>query len=510
MWWIILCFVIIIASPFIYLKVKAVVDKNNIDDKITKIQVIEKNPKISKWDLNEYINNLNDKSFIQMSDHKGSRIVKIDEHSIYSGYNASSIWLSDIKDVRVSKDYFGLVFEIFVKNHSTNIYGEEREDKIEKITFGVKYLENAEKFYRIILNIIEINKKHNENYFNQVLTSDKEVFEFENLLRAINGNEEKLKEYITQYQTDIFSLIESSDKAIFAYSLWQSLFKDKISEAFVAKDGFYTKGHVSLYKEVENFVLYAKGLKKRIKESWGDNKTLDTVVYLIIRNSVISYFAKFYKLNYGYKTIDEYCNDIINIDNKELYIYEMIYAFNYISETDISLPLRITFKEFSEKIDKRLSEIKLQRKEENLFTYSEEIIEEDSLKVEKKLETKENTITIEYIDQMTGEEFEHFLVKLFNKAGYNAVATPLSGDYGVDIIAENEFVKIGVQAKRYSDRVTNSAIQEVVAGMKHYNLDKGMVVTNNYFTRAAKELAKDNNIILWDRDTLIDKISKGL
>lgn len=509
MWWIILCFVIIIASPFIYLKVKTVVDKNNIDDKITKIQVIEKNPKISKWDLNEYINSLNDKSFIQMSDHKGNRSVKIDEYSIYSEYNHSSIWLSNIKDVRVSKDYFGLVFEIFVKNHSTNIYGEEREDKIEKITFGVKYLENAEKVYRIILNIIAINKKYNENYFNQVLTSDKEVFEFENLLQAINGNEEKLKEYITQYQTDIFSLIESSDKAIFAYSLWQSLFKDKISEAFVAKDGFYTKGHVSLYKEVENFVLYAKGLKKRIKESWGDNKTLDTVVYLIIRNSVISYFAKFYKLNYGYKTIDEYCNDIITIDNKELYIYEMIYAFNYISETDISLPLRITFKEFSEKIDKRLLEIKLQRKEENLFTYSEEIIEEDSSKNEKKLETKENTITIEYIDQMTGEEFEHFLVKLFNKAGYKAVATPLSGDYGVDIIAENEFVKIGVQAKRYSDRVTNSAIQEVVAGMKHYNLDKGMVVTNNYFTRAAKELAKDNNVILWDRDTLIDKISKG-
>ena len=85
----------------------------------------------------------------------------------------------------------------------------------------------------------------------------------------------------------------------------------------------------------------------------------------------------------------------------------------------------------------------------------------------------------------------------------------MSGDFGVDIIIENEFVKIGVQAKRYTNTVGNSAIQEIVAGMKHYNLDKGMVVTNNYFSRSAIELAKDNNVILWDRNTLIEKISKG-
>jgi HJR/Mrr/RecB family endonuclease len=140
--------------------------------------------------------------------------------------------------------------------------------------------------------------------------------------------------------------------------------------------------------------------------------------------------------------------------------------------------------------------------------YSEEIIEEDSFKVENKFETKENTITIEYIDQMTGEEFEKFIGDYFKKIGYKATVTPLAGDFGVDIIVENELVKIGVQAKRYSDRVTNSAIQEIVAGIKHYNLDKGMVITNNYFTRAAKELAKDNNIVLWDRETLKEKLLK--
>ncbi|MBR6737211.1 MAG: restriction endonuclease [Clostridia bacterium] len=506
-WLYILIIVLVIVTPFIYDKIKQQLGKTNLEEKYRLIQSINKNVNISNWNLKEYIEKLAVKTFAQTDGNYGANQVKIDEYNIYAEYNHSSIWLSDIKNITVSKAFESLKFLVY-ESSGTNICGEEKEDKIKEVTFSVKYLENAERVYRIILNIIAINKKFNENYFNQVLTCEKEVFEFENLLQVINGKEEKLKKYITQYSTDIFSLIESSDKAIFASSLWQSLFKDKISEAFVAKDGFYTNGHVSLYEEVENFVFYAKGLRKRIKESWGDNKTLDSVVYLIIRNSVINYFAKFYKLNYGYETIDEYCNDITTIDNKELYIYEMIYAFNYISKTDMSLPLRITFKEISEKIDKRLSEIKLQRKEENLFIYSEEIIEEDSSKVEKRLETKENTITIEYIDQITGEEFEKFIGDYFKKIGYKATVTPLAGDFGVDIIVENELVKIGVQAKRYSDRVTNSAIQEIVAGIKHYNLDKGMVITNNYFTRAAKELAKDNNIVLWDRETLKEKLTE--
>ena len=504
---IIIGIILIIFIPILYEKIRDNAISSKVDEKIKFLETIKIS--ISDWDLGKYLSNLSINKFSQTTNYKEERFVKIDAYSIYSEHNHSDAWISNIKSIKVSKSYLGLTFKVYQKECITNVYGEEKEDKIIDISFDDKHLDNAEKLYRIILNIIEINKKISECYVNEVLTSDKEISEFQNLLQAINEKEEKLKEYITQYQTDIFSLIESSDKEIFACSLWKSLFKDKISEALVAKDGFYTKGYISLYKEVENFVFYAQGLKKRIKESWGNNKTLDSVVYLIIRNSVINYFGKFYKLNYGYKTIDEYCNDIITIDNKELYVYEMIYAFNYISVTDMSLPLGITFKEISEKIDKCLSEIKLRHKEEHLFMYSDEINQEYSSNVEKKIETKENAITMEYIDQMTGEEFEKFIGDYFKKLGYKATVTPLAGDFGVDIIVENELVKIGIQAKRYSDRVTNSAIQEIVAGIKHYNLDKGMVITNNYFTRAAKELAKENNIILWDRDTLIDKISKG-
>ena len=49
---------------------------------------------------------------------------------------------------------------------------------------------------------------------------------------------------------------------------------------------------------------------------------------------------------------------------------------------------------------------------------------------------------------------------------------------------------------------------EVVGGAKIYNATLCYVVTNNYFTKSAKELAAANNVILWDRDKLIEKLSE--
>ena len=61
------------------------------------------------------------------------------------------------------------------------------------------------------------------------------------------------------------------------------------------------------------------------------------------------------------------------------------------------------------------------------------------------------------------------------------------------------------KAKRYSDKVTNKAVQEVVGSLKFYNATKGMVVTTNDFTKSAQELAKSNNVELINREKL-DKL----
>lgn len=116
-------------------------------------------------------------------------------------------------------------------------------------------------------------------------------------------------------------------------------------------------------------------------------------------------------------------------------------------------------------------------------------------------------MTIDDIDLMTGIEFEEFIAKLFVKMGYTAKTTKSSGDQGVDVIAEKNGTKFGIQCKCYANVVSNSAIQEIVAGKQLYRLDKLIVITNNNFTKSAQELAQANSVILWDREILKDKIA---
>lgn len=150
------------------------------------------------------------------------------------------------------------------------------------------------------------------------------------------------------------------------------------------------------------------------------------------------------------------------------------------------------------------------RRRQELLELLEENEEEFKFRLfEEKMTQKtdnENAVTMQDVDLMTGEEFEHFVAEIFQKMGYRAEVTQLSGDYGIDVIAEKDGLKIGVQAKRYSGSVSNSAIQEVVAGMSYHECQKGVVVTNSAFTKAAVKLANANNIQLWDRKALEEKI----
>ncbi|MGN1480935.1 restriction endonuclease [Porcipelethomonas sp.] len=120
--------------------------------------------------------------------------------------------------------------------------------------------------------------------------------------------------------------------------------------------------------------------------------------------------------------------------------------------------------------------------------------------------TSFNNITIDDVDLMSGVEFEEFLVRLFTSMGFGSFSTKTTGDQGIDVIADKNGVKYGIQAKCYSGTVGNSAVQEAFSGKVFYNLDKVIVVTNNTFTKSAVELATKTNVILWDRTILIDKL----
>jgi len=113
-----------------------------------------------------------------------------------------------------------------------------------------------------------------------------------------------------------------------------------------------------------------------------------------------------------------------------------------------------------------------------------------------------DSITSTDIDSLSGSEFEEYLEKVFSVAGYHVKKTPLSNDQGADLILEKNSKKIAVQAKRYSGKVSNKAVQEVVSAIKYHNCNRGIVVTTGRFTKSAKQLATANGIELWDRDKL--------
>lgn len=107
------------------------------------------------------------------------------------------------------------------------------------------------------------------------------------------------------------------------------------------------------------------------------------------------------------------------------------------------------------------------------------------------------------IDLMEGHEFEQYCANLLEEHGFQEVeVTRGSGDYGVDVLAQREGVTYAFQCKRYDGPVGVHAIQEVYAGRDYYECMVGAVMTNQYFTAPAVEMAQKLKILLWDRDYL--------
>ena len=124
-------------------------------------------------------------------------------------------------------------------------------------------------------------------------------------------------------------------------------------------------------------------------------------------------------------------------------------------------------------------------------------------KVRKLFEgTKENLL--KDFDQMKGVEFENACAEILHANGYrNIIITQESRDYGVDILCDDGKFRYAVQCKRYSGRVGLNAVQQVDSGYRYYCCHKAMVMTNNYYTQQAIDLARRNGVTLIDRDDLL-------
>ncbi|MFI3220530.1 MAG: restriction endonuclease [Methylococcales bacterium] len=87
------------------------------------------------------------------------------------------------------------------------------------------------------------------------------------------------------------------------------------------------------------------------------------------------------------------------------------------------------------------------------------------------------SLHIDELKKLSGVEFENYLAELFTHHGYTVETTPVTGDYGADLILYKDQQRIAIQAKYYTGSVGVSAVQEALSGMAYYRCHSAWVVT---------------------------------
>jgi restriction system protein len=95
-----------------------------------------------------------------------------------------------------------------------------------------------------------------------------------------------------------------------------------------------------------------------------------------------------------------------------------------------------------------------------------------------------------------GYDFERWCAERLRLHGWNAHATPSSGDQGIDVIAQRGPTSVGIQCKLYSNPVGNKAVQEAFSGSAFHGVDHAVVVASSGFTPQARDLAERTGVAL--------------
>lgn len=325
----------------------------------------------------------------------------------------------------------------------------------------------------------------------------------------------KVKEFDSTIKNLIHNFIREVDKGFFmspgAFTSLEHaiLFYNHLSE-YVAQSTEYERHRIAIYlRENEEFFNLLNSTKDEFNKLVTivgnkinlEDKLVETAVWLEFRNQVKIYFSEKWEKDYGsyFKNIEfdieEYIQAYCNINELDSQDAENV---SYLTYYLMSLGVFDDNGKFNENFNYVLSKVEVIKEKLDLEKYEKKLM----------VDIEKNKFDFNDVDLLTGLEFEQFIADLFTKMGYRAVITKGSGDQGIDVIAEIEGRRIGIQTKCYGTKVSNSAVQETAAGIAYHKCDKGMVITNNYFTKSAVDLASKNDIILWNRDMLKEKFTE--
>jgi hypothetical protein len=92
---------------------------------------------------------------------------------------------------------------------------------------------------------------------------------------------------------------------------------------------------------------------------------------------------------------------------------------------------------------------------------------------------------------VTPEEYEHHVADVLRAEGWTTQVTSYTGDKGLDIIAQREGERVGVQVKMYGTtrRVNAGQVRELVGAALYADCTRGMIITDGELLESAAEAA---------------------
>ncbi|MCE6967503.1 restriction endonuclease [Cereibacter sphaeroides] len=104
-----------------------------------------------------------------------------------------------------------------------------------------------------------------------------------------------------------------------------------------------------------------------------------------------------------------------------------------------------------------------------------------------------------------GLSYEREIADLLSAAAFVVETTPLTGDFGADVIVEKDGLRYAIQCKDLGKPAGVKAVQEAEAARRYYQCDFAVVASRSGFTRAANELADELKVFLFS-DNFADRI----
>ncbi|MCW4012510.1 MAG: restriction endonuclease [Candidatus Bathyarchaeota archaeon] len=118
-----------------------------------------------------------------------------------------------------------------------------------------------------------------------------------------------------------------------------------------------------------------------------------------------------------------------------------------------------------------------------------------------------------FLENLSGAEFENLIEELVQKMGFITKTRTRGADGGIDIHAvNNQPILQGdyiIQCKRYSNPVGVAIVRDLYGVVHSRNANKGIIITNSYFTKPALDFVKDKQLELINGDKLVQLLAQS-